>query len=71
MSDMVRWTYDKVDSNVSKQNKSSGCEIRQDKVQREGQMYIGLVAYCGKGEIWSTSNENMTEAVQSGRGVEK
>ena len=43
MSDVVRWPYEKIDSNVSEQNKSRGCKIRQDKVKREGQTYIGLV----------------------------
>lgn len=34
----------RVDSDASEQNKLSGCEVRDDELQREGQIYIGLVA---------------------------
>lgn len=51
MSGMVRWMYEKVDSDESEQNKMNDFEIRYDELQREGQMYIGLVAL-----LWQPRN---------------
>lgn len=48
---MVRWMYEKVDSDESEQNKMNDFEIRYDELQREGQMYIGLVAL-----LWQPRN---------------
>lgn len=44
MSGMVRWTYEKLNSDESEQNKMSDFETRYDELQIEGQMYIRLAA---------------------------